>query len=60
MLREAITKWRQVENCYYELILSEDGSAVADDVKIIEETIKETKKEFTEALSSDFNTSLAS
>ncbi|MDE1872240.1 MAG: cysteine--tRNA ligase [Thaumarchaeota archaeon] len=60
LLREAITKWRQVENCYYELILSDDGSAASDDVKLIEETVKETKKEFTEALRSDFNTSLAS
>lgn len=60
LLREAITKWRQVENCYYELILSEDGPAATDDVKLIEETVKETKKEFSEALSSDFNTPLAS
>lgn len=60
LLREAITKWRQVENCYYELILSEDGSAAADDVKLIEETVRETKKEFSEALSADFNTPLAS
>lgn len=60
LLREAITKWRQVENCYYELILSEDGPATADDVKLIEETVKKTKKEFSEALSSDFNTPLAS
>ncbi|MFZ1077680.1 MAG: cysteine--tRNA ligase [Nitrosotalea sp.] len=60
LLREAITKWRQVENCYYELVLSEDGSASTDDVKLIEETVKETKKEFAEALNSDFNTPLAS
>lgn len=60
LLREAITKWRQVENCYYELVLSEDGSATIGDVKLIEETVKETKKEFAEALNSDFNTPLAS
>ncbi len=60
LLREAITKWRQVENCYYELVLSDDGSAATEDVKLIEETVKETKKEFAEALNSDFNTPLAS
>jgi len=60
LLKEAITKWRQVENCYYELILSEDGTAITEDVKLIEETVKETKREFTEALNSDFNTPLAS
>lgn len=60
LLREAITKWRQVENGYYELILAEDGTAIIEDVKLIEETVKETKREFTEALNSDFNTPLAS
>jgi cysteinyl-tRNA synthetase len=60
LLREAITKWRQVENCYYELVLSDDGTAAIEDVKLIEETVKETKREFAEALNSDFNTPLAS
>ncbi|MGB6463703.1 MAG: cysteine--tRNA ligase [Nitrosotalea sp.] len=60
LLKEAITKWRQVENCYYELVLSDDGSAAIEDVKLIEDTIKEIKKEFADALSSDFNTPLAS
>ncbi|MDE1726593.1 MAG: cysteine--tRNA ligase [Thaumarchaeota archaeon] len=58
-LKEIITKWRQVENCYYELILSGDEAAIAEDTKFIEDAIKETKKEFDEALSSDFNTPLA-
>ncbi|MDE1867591.1 MAG: cysteine--tRNA ligase, partial [Thaumarchaeota archaeon] len=58
-LKEIITKWRQVENCYYELILSGDETAITEDTKFIEDTIKETKKEFDEALSSDFNTPLA-
>ncbi|MGC1709618.1 MAG: DALR domain-containing protein, partial [Nitrosotalea sp.] len=40
--------------------LSDDGSAAIEDVKLIEDTIKEIKKEFADALSSDFNTPLAS
>ncbi|MGI0046315.1 MAG: cysteine--tRNA ligase, partial [Nitrosotalea sp.] len=59
LLKETITKWRQVENCYYELILSDDAPASADDEKLAKETVEETRKEFTEALNSDFNTSLA-
>ncbi len=59
LLRETITKWRQVENCYYELILSDNGQASNDDAKIVDEAIKETKTEFEDALNSDFNTPLA-
>ncbi len=59
LLKETIIKWRQVENCYYELILSDDGAADINDEKIAREAVKETEKEFTEALGSDFNTSLA-
>jgi cysteinyl-tRNA synthetase len=60
LLKEAIIKWRQVENCYYELILADNGSASTEDVKFMEDIVKETKKEFVEALCSDFNTPLAS
>ncbi|MDE1828932.1 MAG: cysteine--tRNA ligase [Thaumarchaeota archaeon] len=59
LLRETITKWRQVESCYYELILSGEGSASPSNTKFVEDTVRETKKEFTDALNSDFNTALA-
>ena len=59
LLREAVTKWRQVENCYYELVLSDDRSSLVEDVKFMEDTVEEAKKEFTEALNSDFNTPFA-
>ncbi|MDE1763930.1 MAG: cysteine--tRNA ligase [Thaumarchaeota archaeon] len=59
MLKETITKWRQVENCYYELVLSDNLQANPEDMTEIERTTNETKKEFIDALNSDFNTSLA-
>ncbi|HSF27767.1 MAG TPA: cysteine--tRNA ligase [Nitrosopumilaceae archaeon] len=55
LLRENIVKWRQVENCYFELILAE-GQGPTDEAQRI---ISETKKEFDEGLESDFNTPLA-
>ena len=55
LLRENIVKWRQVENCYFELILAE-GQGPTDEAQKI---ISETKKEFDEGLESDFNTPLA-
>jgi cysteinyl-tRNA synthetase len=55
LLRENIVKWRQVENCYFELILAE-GQGPTDDIQKI---ISETKKEFEVGLESDFNTPLA-
>ena len=55
LLRENIAKWRQVENCYFELILAE-GQGQTDEVQKI---ISETKKEFDEGLESDFNTPMA-
>ena len=55
LLRENIVKWRQVENCYFELILAE-GQGQTDEVQKI---ISETKKEFDEGLESDFNTPMA-
>lgn len=59
MLKETVTKWRQVENCYYELILSVEGSADSKDMESIEKIVTETKKEFFDSLNYDFNTSLA-
>ncbi|MDH3278393.1 MAG: cysteine--tRNA ligase [Nitrosopumilus sp.] len=54
LLQENLTKWRQVETCYYELIHA-DSSETND----IEKIIKRASKEFDEALESDFNTHLA-
>ena len=55
LLRENIVKWRQVENCYFELILAEGQGSTDEAQKII----LETKKEFDEGLESDFNTPMA-
>jgi cysteinyl-tRNA synthetase len=55
LLRENIVKWRQVENCYFELILAE-GDGPTDEIQKI---LLEAKKEFEEGLESDFNTSMA-
>ena len=54
LLRENLTKWRQVESCYYELIHASSLDAV--DIK---EKIDQFKKEFDDGLESDFNTHLA-
>ena len=63
MLRETITKWRQVENCYVELLHpTKDESPKCPeslDPKIVEPKIILYKKNFEDALKSDFNTSLA-
>lgn len=55
LLKENIVKWRQAENCFFELTLAE-GQGPTDEVQKI---ISETKKEFDEGLESDFNTPLA-
>ena len=55
LLKENIIKWRQVENCYFELILAE-GSGSTD---AAQKLVSEAKKEFDEALKSNFNTPLA-
>ena len=55
LLRENIIKWRQVENCYFELILAEEESPT-DAIKKIS---SECKNEFVAGLNSDFNTSMA-
>ena len=63
MLKETITKWRQVENCYVELLHpTKDESPNRPeslDSKIVEPKIILYKKNFEDALKSDFNTSLA-
>ena len=57
LLKETITKWRQVENCYFELILAANSASEPDG--LVKEMLKESQKEFDEALDSDFNTPLA-
>lgn len=58
ILKETITKWRQVENCYYEMILSDDIQPT-EGLDLAQETTLESMTEFESALDSDFNTSLA-
>ena len=55
LLQENITKWRQVESCYYEMNLAH-GDSSTDDIKKI---ISECQNEFDNALDDDFNTHLA-
>ena len=58
MLKEIITKWRQVENCYYEMILS-DNLQATESLDSVKEFIQESRTEFASALDSDFDTPLA-
>jgi len=55
LLKENITKLRQIESCYYELRLAE-GS---DDDLAVDKLVNECKNEFDSALNNDFNTPLA-
>lgn len=55
LLQENITKWRQVESCYYEMYLTQ-GEGPINEIKKI---ISDTKNEFDNALDADFNTHLA-
>jgi len=55
LLKENITKLRQIESCYYELRLSEG----AGEETTAEKLVKECKEEFDSALNNDFNTPLA-
>ncbi len=55
LLKENIIRWRQVENCYFELVLA-DGEGPTEEAQKL---VSETKKEFDEALKSNFNTPLA-
>jgi len=54
MLKENLTKWRQVETCYYELI-----HANSENQEDSAEIIKKIGTEFDDALEDDFNTHLA-
>jgi len=55
LLKENITKLRQIESCYYELRLAEvDDTGSAADI-----VVNEYKNEFNSALNNDFNTPLA-
>ena len=54
LLKENLTKWRQVETCYYELI-----HADLPQQHDIEGIIEQSRNEFDDALDSDFNTHLA-
>lgn len=58
ILKETITKWRQVENCYYEMILSDDTQPT-EGLEHAQNIADESMTEFKSALDSDFNTSLA-
>ena len=55
LLRENITKLRQIESCYYELRLAEGTG----DETSTKELVKECMEEFNSALNDDFNTPLA-
>ena len=54
LLKENLTKWRQVETCHYELIHANNENG-----ENIDEFIKKIGIEFDNALDSDFNTHLA-
>jgi len=54
LLKENLTKWRQVETCYYELI-----HANSENHEEIEPIIKKISVEFDTALEDDLNTHLA-
>ncbi len=54
MLKENLTKWRQVETCYYELI-----HANSENQEEVIENIKKISVEFDNALEDEFNTHLA-
>ncbi|MFQ5782598.1 MAG: cysteine--tRNA ligase [Nitrosopumilus sp.] len=54
LLKENLTKWRQVETCYYELI-----HANSENHEEIKHTIEKLSTEFDNALENDFNTHLA-
>lgn len=58
-LKETIIKWRQIENCYFELIGSEEKPDIQNKLQFFIEMSNTIKKEFTDALKSDFNTPLA-
>ena len=54
MLKENLTKWRQVETCYFELIHANNQNQ-----ENISENVKKIGMEFDKSLEDDFNTHLA-
>jgi cysteinyl-tRNA synthetase len=54
MLKENITKWRQAETCYFELI-----HANSNEQEDISEKVKNISSEFDKSLEDDLNTHLA-
>ena len=58
-LKETIIKWRQVENCYSELIEAQEKPNTQSALKFFDDMANGSKKEFDYALRSDFNTPLA-
>ncbi len=56
LLRENLIKWRQVETAYYEMIMADDTLPAADEASVL---AAESRREFDDALESDFNTPLA-
>ena len=58
-LKETIIKWRQVENCYFELMGASEKQDTQNRLKFFEEMSINIKNEFDDALKSDFNTPLA-
>lgn len=55
LLKENAARWRQVENCYYELVLAEGTGDISEAQKLV----SDTKQEFEDVLNNDFNTPLA-
>jgi cysteinyl-tRNA synthetase len=54
LLKENLTKWRQVETCHYELI-----HANSENDEEVAQTIEKLSREFDHSLEDDFNTHLA-
>ncbi len=55
LLKENLTKWRQAETCYYELIHANNESQDEN----IKSLVEKTSKNFDKALEEEFNTHLA-
>ncbi len=63
LLKETMTKWRQVENCYIELLHPQKDEStyrpISLDEKVVEPKFTGYKNKFYDSLESDFNTPLA-
>ena len=55
LLQENITKWRQIESCFYEMKLAQGNSSAEE----ITQMISEIQNELDKAFENDFNTHLA-